>query len=82
MAFCVKIIFQPEIVFDVFYFRDFPKVSIFKSGIKNKYVLLLRYEYFKLRIAEISLHLKPWKIFINKFILVAIKVPFLSFFRK
>ena len=42
VALGVHVVFEPEVVFYIAYFCDLSEVAVFKSGVKYKYVLLIR----------------------------------------
>jgi len=54
MSFCIQIIFQPKIVLDVIDFCYFTQIAIFKSRIKDEYILLIGNMNIKLWICKVS----------------------------
>ena len=78
MAFCVKIVLQPKIIFDVVDFCHFSQVTIFKPGVENKNILLLRDKNFKLLPLKISLREKLRKVPIDVTVILDRKVSLFS----
>ena len=55
MSLGIQIIFEPQVVIDIVDFGNFSQVTIFKSTVEYKDILLLWDEDFKLWVRKISL---------------------------